>query len=386
MLFNNMGRGSTQILIRKIVESLAKGPKSITEIAEETGLDRTAIARYLNLLKESGFLKEEEKGTSKIFHISSTYRLDTYFGLPIDDKTNKLIDSLYYLIKKKWKEKTQRKLLKTTAQKILYEVIQKANLKIPHGWYIYGGIPIKPYDYYTAYTFSGLDENVVAVVDSAVTDYDHKFAYESKQHQYRDAKKEVYDVKEEILRLLYSKNFSKNSMFVFQKLYSKFIRLIPKGDKIYDELINDYMTLIIDITRKWDDFVDEKDDRNFAEFKQKLISSFEALWRLVALFNFKKDLFEGKFYPRIVLDEHFKLNIEQAKEELIEIGSELNEMIPFEEPDDPVYRKIKEALRKANKPVSKEELREQNEELEKIKREKGLKAFQEELRKRVGLE
>ena len=383
MLFSNMGRGSTQILIRKIVESLAKGPKSITEIAEETGLDRTAIARYLNLLRESGFLKEEEKGTSKIFHLSSTYRLDTYFGLPLDDETNKLIDSLYYLIRKKWKEKTQRKLLKTTAQKILYEVIEKAKLKIPHGWYVYGGIPIKPYDYYTAYAFSRVDENVVAVVDSAVTNYNHKFAYESKQHQYRDAKKELYNVKEEILRLLYSKNFSKNSMFVFQKLYSKFIRLIPKGDKIYDELINDYMSLIIDITRNWDDFVDEKDDRNFAEFKQKLISSFEALWRLVAMFNFKKDL--GAFYPKIVLNEHFKMDIEQAKEELIEIGSELNEMIPFEEPDDPTYRKIKEALKNIEV-RSPEEQERVKKEMDEYKKKYGLKALNEKLRKEAGLD
>lgn len=383
MLFNNMGRGSTQILIRKIVESLAKGPKSITKIAEETGLDRTAIARYLNLLKESGFLKEEEKGTSKIFHLSSAYRLDTYFGLPIDDKTNKLIDSLYYLIKKKWKEKTQRKLLKTTAQKILYEVIQKANLRIPNGWYIYGGIPIKPYDYYTDYIFSGLDEDVIAVVDSAVTAYDHEFAYESKQHQYRDAGKELYDVKEEILRLLYSKNFSKNSMFVFQKKFSKFMRLVPEGDKIYDELINDYMTLIIDLTRNWDDFVDEKNDRNFAEFKQKLISSFEALWRLVAMFNFKKDL--EAFYPKIVLDEHFKMDIEQAKDELIQIGSELNEMIPFEEPDDPKYRELKEALKKIKK-RSPEEQERIKKEMDEYREKHGLKALNEKLRKEAGLD
>ena len=384
MLFNNMGRGSTQILIRKIVESLAKGPKSITEIAEETGLDRTAIARYLNLLKESGFLREEEKGTSKIFHLSSTYRLDTYFGLPIDDKTNKLIDSLYYLIKKKWKEKTQRKLLKTTAQKILYEVIQKANLKIPNGWYIYGGVAVKPYDYYFDYTFSGLNKDIAEEVENSVERHsNYQFAYESKQHQYRDEGKELYDVKEEILRLLYSKNFSKNSMFVFQKLYSKLIRLIPEGDKIYDELINDYMTLLIDITKNWDDFVDEKDDRNFAEFKQKLISSFEALWRLVAMFNFKKDL--EVFYPKIVLDEHFKMDIEQAKEELIEIGSELNEMIPFEEPDDPVYRKIKEALKNIKK-RSPEEQERVKKEMDDYKKKHRLEALHKKLRKEFGLD
>jgi len=381
-----MGRGSTQKLIRRIVETLVKGPKSITEIAKETGLDRASIAKYLNLLRDSGFLKEEKKGASKIFSLSSNYRSDTYFGLPLDEETNKLIDSLYYLIRKKWKELTKRKLLKTTAQKILYEVIQKANLRIPNGWYLYGGVPIKPYDYYTTYVFTGLDEDVVAVVDSVVIDYNHKFAYESKQHQYKNAKKELFNVKEEILRLLHSKNFSKDSMFVFQKLYSKLMRLVPKGDEVYDELINEYMTLLIDIIKNWDNFIDEKNDRNFAEFKQKLTSSFEALWRLVAMFNFKKDLLEGDFYSKNVLDEHFKTDIKQAKEELIEICSELYDMIPFEEPEDALYQQIKEALHKANEPISKEELRKQNEELDRIEREEGLEALQKELRRRAGLE
>jgi len=381
-----MGRGSTQILIKKIVECLAKGPKSISEIANETELDRTAIVKYLNILKDSKFLKQEEKGTSKIFHLSSTYRLDTYFGLPIDKKTDNQIDSLYHLIKKKWKEITGRKLLKTTAQKIMYKVIKECNLKIPIGWYIYGGICIKPYDYYSIYDFKGLKDKVIGCVNETVVEYSkNNFAYESKQQQYKEAGKDLYDLKEEILKLLYSQNFSQKSMFIFQKYYTKFIRLIPKGDLVYNDLAEDYMTLIIDITKNWDDFVQEKNDRNFAEFKQKLISSFESLWKLVALFNFKKDLFDDGFYLQSVLDEHFKFDIGQSKEELIEIGSELNDMIPYEEPDDPVYRQIKEIFANA-RTLSKEESEKVIKEMEEYKRKHGLKAFNDKLKKDFGLD
>ena len=109
-----MGKGSTQILIRKIVEYLAKGPKSTSEISEETGLDRTDIIRYLEVLKQSKFLTEEQKGTKKFFHLSSTYRLDTYFGLPLSKEINEKISSIYYFIRNKWKEKTGRKFRKTT--------------------------------------------------------------------------------------------------------------------------------------------------------------------------------------------------------------------------------------------------------------------------------
>ena len=382
-----MGRGSTQILIRKILESLARSPKSTTEIAEETGLDRTAITRYLDILKESEFVVEEQKGTSKKFILSSKYRLDTYFGLSIDSKTNDLINSLYYTIRKEWKKTTNRKLLKTTAQKIIYEVIHKLNLKIPTGWYIYGGICVKPYDYNIAFDFTGLDESIVTCVHETVAKYSTlRFEYESKQLQYKEAQKELYDIKEDILKLLYSKNFSKNSMYVFQKLYRQFLFASPnENNKVYKELINEYDTLLIDITKYWDDFVDEKNERNFAEFKQKLISSFESLWKLVAMINFKQDLLESGFYLEKELDEHFKFDIAQAKDDMIEIGSELNEMIPFEEQNNPEYLKVKQAIQKLNKKPDPEELRKQNEELDRIKREQELEAYNEELFKRAGL-
>ena len=138
-------------------------------------------------------------------------------------------------------------------------------------------------------------------------------------------------------------------MYVFQKFFSKFWRLAPKGDKLYDNLLNDYDTLLIDITKEWDNFVDEKNERNFAEFKQKLTSSFEAIWKMVAMANFKIDLFNGEYYLEKELNEHFKFDINQAKEDVIEIGSELNEMIPFEEPNDPLYREFKTLIREGHK-------------------------------------
>jgi len=92
----------------------------------------------------------------------------------------------------------------------------------------------------------------------------------------------------------------------------------------------------------------------------------------------------GSFYLEKELDEHFKFDVAQAKEDLIEIGSEINDMIPFEEPDDPLYQKIK-AIRTNAKPVDKEELRKQNEELDKIKEEKGHDEYYKEVRKRFGL-
>src|SRR3989344_7355944 len=118
-----MGRGSTRILIGKIVECLTTGPKTIVEIAEITKLDRTAIGKYVNILKESKLLMEEEVGTSKKFTIVPTYRTDTYFGLPIEKESEEQAKSVYHLIQKYWSARTTKKLLNTYAQKIIFEVI-----------------------------------------------------------------------------------------------------------------------------------------------------------------------------------------------------------------------------------------------------------------------
>ena len=88
-----MGRGSTKNLIRKVIECLAKGSRSVTDISTETGTDRTAIVKYLNVLKESGLIVEEQQGTSKIFTLVPNYRTDTYFGLPLDQQAEKNISS-----------------------------------------------------------------------------------------------------------------------------------------------------------------------------------------------------------------------------------------------------------------------------------------------------
>jgi len=141
-------------------------------------------------------------------------------------------------------------------------------------------------------------------------------------------------------------------MYVFQKLFTKFWKIAPIEDKLYNDLLNDYDTLLIDITKEWDNFVDEKNERNYAEFKQKLTSSFEAIWKMVAMTNFRNDLRE--FYMEKELTEHFKFDLNQAKEEVIEICSELNEMIPLEKNNDPLYHEFTNLIKEGNK-LTKEE-------------------------------
>lgn len=53
--------------MKSIINAIDTEPKSITEIAEETGRDRKAISTYCQLLSETGLIKSREMGKEKLF-------------------------------------------------------------------------------------------------------------------------------------------------------------------------------------------------------------------------------------------------------------------------------------------------------------------------------
>ena len=375
-----MGRGSTQILIRRIVECLTSGPKTIVEIADATGLDRTAIGRYVNILKESRLLIEEQEGTSKKFTIVPTYRTDTYFGLPLDEEAEKQVSSIYYLIKKHWTDKTTKKLLNTHAQKIAFKVIGSCDeLKIPSGWYIYGGISVAIYDDSHEYTYSQLSKKVEDCVKEVTEEYaKNEYAWQSKKLQYENAS-ELYKTKEEILKILYGPKFSedpKRSLHVIIKKVRKLISLAPKAERQeYVKILDAYQDLLLDIYNKLDDAI-------IKGHKREITTLFEAIWKYIALFNFKYDL--RGFYPEKVLDIHFILDIKQQEDEVIEFGTPLQDLIPEEEITNTIEKKLREALDHI-KLLGPEEQKKRKQELEKLEKEIGHEKFQEFLLEQVGL-
>ena len=372
-----MGRGSTQLLIRKIIKSIAEGPKTISEIAKASKLDRTAVGRYLNILKESNLLIEEQAGTSKKFTLVPSYRTDTYFGLPLTEKAEKQVNSLYSLIKQNWGIMTSKNLLSTHVQKIAHKVIETCDeLEIPHGWYMYGAISVATFDESREYRYSGLSEEVENCVKETTAVYaKNKFAWQSKKQQYEEAGKQLYLEKEEILSILFGDVFAKDpkrALHVLVKKIRKLIDLAPKpAEKKYDEILDAYQDLMFDITTKLD-------NHSISEHKIDITVLFQSIWKYVALHHFKQDLSE--YYSEQVLDPHFKLEIKQQEDQIIELGMQLNSLIPEEEISDEL-RKFRDTIRQ-KKPTDQKKLKKQNEELEKILKERGVEALNKELLRR----
>lgn len=376
-----MGRGSTQLLVRKITECLASGPKTISEIASATGRDRAAISRYLSILTLSKLLIEEPEGSSKRFTLVPAYRTDTFFGLPLDLQAEKDISSVYNSIRKNWQAVTSNKLLNTHAQKIAYKVISScAELHVPIGWYLYGGISVVAYDNSKDYGYFGLPVRVEDCIRDTTIDYAKNYhAWEAKKYQYQDMNSELYLTKEDILSILYSNNFDtapRNSLYVLIKKIRKLVSLAPKSSRSqYTEILDAYQDLMMDATTKLG-------DEDLIHHKKEVTLLFEAVWKYIALFNFKQDLL--KYYSLMILDLHFRLDIQQQEDEILELGTSLQAIIPEETARTPIEEKLAEALSKM-KTSSPEELAKSKAEFEANKKKLSSEQFQEWLLERAGL-
>ncbi len=354
--------------------------KSITEISKETDIDRTVIPKYLKTLHDSGLVIEEQEGTSKFYTIIPNFRDDTYFGLPLDKERKENAYSLYFLIRKYWKEFTSNKLSNTHAKKIAYKVIkQHSELNIPYGWYIYGGVDILAYDDSRSYQNYRLPDGVENTVKKVSEEYSKVcYAWEAKKLQYEQENNPLYNIKEELLALLYSSNFDshpKNSLHIFLKKLKTMINLSPKVDNVnYNEIIDSYQDLMLDITNKLDDEI-------IRNHKRQITLLSEAFWEYVALFNFKNDLKD--FYSPKILTIHFKMDIAQQEEKVINLGSELQSLIPDDELE-PSKKEFNDKLYQ-NKPICQDQLKEQKDSLDDLKKEMGEEKFNNFLREKFGL-
>ena len=306
-----MGRGSTQTLIREIIKSLAQGSKTISEIVDETKLDRATIGKYANLLHESGLLIEDQEGTSKRFTIAPNYRRDTYFGLPLSKENEEKFNTVYFLIKKYAGNKP---LLATHVQKTIYAANKHCNLGLPCGWYIHGGIAIFSYDsnkkYEEEFKFENTSKECIKEWTEKYTK--NRYGYNAKQQQYEEEyPPEIYTIKEKILATLYSSEFEKHPHNSMLAVNINTVKLVASASKnllsLDDKPLVKFEKLLEEIAIKWP-------EKQIAEQKQKITSLFESVWRFIALHQFKTDL--SKYYSSKILDAHFASDIKQQEEEI----------------------------------------------------------------------
>ena len=56
---------------RAIVEMLARGPRSVQELADALPISRPAVSRHLRVLNEAGLVADKQDGTRRLYHLEN---------------------------------------------------------------------------------------------------------------------------------------------------------------------------------------------------------------------------------------------------------------------------------------------------------------------------
>ena len=54
---------------RRVYEGLREGPRSVGDLASELPVSRPAVSQHLKVLKDSGLVREERRGTRRFYEI-----------------------------------------------------------------------------------------------------------------------------------------------------------------------------------------------------------------------------------------------------------------------------------------------------------------------------
>lgn len=307
-----MGRGSSRELAGAIVECLRdNGKKSIQDIADDIGADRQAVTKYLEELKSSGLVKEEKEGRSRTFFISQYEDRDTYFQLPLDPQAEAILETVFGRISREYRQEEGEDPSKLGAQKMAFEVVTALDLDVPYGRYKYGGITamnFTPGEEYPEHEGIVPEDELDRAVEEAVEKYRDGGFGGRKRTQYEGSGFGLYRAKEDIGTSL----ATGGNRDALQDRLRKFLANLPQMDEEADEIVIDFAALAPEYLG---------DD----ESRAKAMEAFKAVWDMVALYRFHRDLEEYDGYTAKFLDDRFSSKEAARKDDAVDAVSELVE-------------------------------------------------------------
>ncbi|MBI2136358.1 hypothetical protein HYU06_04760 [Candidatus Woesearchaeota archaeon] len=354
-----MTRKTTKQLVETIKCSLSFEPRSIMEIAKESKTDWTSTEKCLDLLKSLEIVVETADGNKRLFCLKKIQSQEhTWFGIPIQLKEDQnKINFIYNKSIYHWLKKTGREIGKTQANKVLAKVNKDCNLNLPVGWYLYGQMCVEIFDLDTNYSFENfaeaevIEKKIIEVIDvySKI-----KKVSDLKKYHYKEFDNILYNAKEEILSLGFS-NFEKDDTqeFNFIKRLLSMIESLPKTDEKIIELFTEYIGTTIQLLRKLT-------EEELLMVKADILSSFNEVWKLIAIQEFYESLLETKKYTKDTLHPFLSVEIMYQKEEVIEWLSRLQGFVLLNDTvQSPEYNELKR-LQGSAKLLTEEEKRKVN--------------------------
>lgn len=315
--------------------------EEITDNAKTMNITKATTLKILMTLLENNIivLKDKKYSLSLTFckSIQDKKNTDAYFNVEILEQHKQTIYYLFNIIKKYWYNYTKSEPTKTQMHKLIVEINKKLNLGLPIVWYKYGQIvPIvynqeKDYSDYVKATIIKVDESKIGEI---INQNQRLSSNEMRDNQYKSSDEglyKVYQIKKEMEKKIMNNDFKyveENFKIFYEK--TPYFKDDNKTIDRFFEMTQDYNQLEPKLQKDY-------------EYKTIYLKTFELFWGLVAINNFKADLWN--YYS---LNNIKKERIDNCDLDLIKIKEEFNELkdlfytkfIREKYKEDPIFKKM----------------------------------------------
>jgi uncharacterized protein YfkK (UPF0435 family) len=373
-----MGRQASTATVEKILGALSCCDKlTFAQIADKSQVSWDSVKRYIEMFVKLNLVREYNDSGKLTYQKMNATDKDTLFAIPLSEDKKNTIRRLYATIKQVWPQVSNNSLSRTAMQKVAVSVAEIRFKDIPAAWYLYGKVLLMPYEQLSkAEPFN--EQDIVSDVRSACTEYStFKNTEEIKEHQYEKEKNRLYLTKEKLSHLLYQP-ITPETKNQLRQCLNEFAFSWERKENNSDilMLMEDFCSTGLSILRN-------ADDNALNEAKIYMMNSFEALWDLIATYEFYDSL--TKRYDKELLNDFLSEKIKVLKEMALESLEALHEHEPkLEFPDNEILRKLKSLLSSVRE-LSPEEKKARAEEIEKIRKEKGDEGVQDFIIRKFGL-
>lgn len=380
-----MGKKSSIEVTEKILKAMSSNPGQgllLQDISKKADVSWDSTKKYLESFVKSQIVKEHNEEGKRYYQIVCPItKSNTLFSLPLSKEHRAIIKKVYATIKIVWGQITTKPLSKTLVQKIAVDVIEKIDPSVPRGWYLYGELLVLSFETEKDYTEILSKKEEITYVKDMCKEYLQycDASYKIRRHQYEKKENRLYLIKEDLVYYLgYSDLNNSAHKIKIRQLLNEFAITIERTDinSIMFSIVDDFVSVTLAIFR-------HSDDETLKKARPIILNVFDAIWALVATYEFYESL--KQFYDKEFLKYCFSDKFEEVKENALESMEDLSEFKPkFDFPDDDITRKLKAIMASAKETTPKEKER-RSKEIEKIRQEKGEEATDKLLSERTGL-
>ncbi len=267
---------------KEILNSLEKGPKTITDLKLEINSNWQTVEKFLKKLEEEKKVKEVVSTDKK--KIYQRIIGDTYFDIPISDEERKKFRTLFYIIKKEYSNQG-KDILKTHLAKTAVHVINGSKSSelsnLPTIWYLYGMIPLMVVDpmqeYLEEFQFKD-KEKIIVLVRDYIKKIEGASCKKIQINQHLDSKEDLYIIHDSIEDIIFKKWDEEKLLEELNEFY-----VACPIDREFPNVFN--------FTDKFISIINKLSLIGKLEAAKKEISStFRSLWEYIATYKAYKSL------------------------------------------------------------------------------------------------